>query len=406
MPSENLNGALTVTELNNYIKDVFDNDRYLSGVTVKGEISNFKSHSTGHLYFSLKDEGSIIKAVMFRSSAHSLPFVPENGMKVVARGRVTSFVRDGQYQLYAESMEPDGIGALYIAYEQLKRKLDAQGLFDPARKKPLPKIPSRIGIITSPTGAAIRDMINVTGRRFPYAKIILYPALVQGPGAAPDLIAGLDYFNRNDACDVIIIGRGGGSIEDLWAFNDERLAYAVASSRIPVISAVGHETDFTICDFVADRRAPTPSAAAEIAVPDTVELKNKFNNVIKHEAASLERIINRHREKLSYLSRSRTLTDPKVMIDDKRMATVLLSERMLSAQTNTLNRSKLALGIVSGKLEALNPLSVISRGYSAVYTEDKELVKSISQLSVGMHVSFKTSDGSADAVIETIKEDK
>ena len=406
MPSENLNGALTVTELNNYIKGVFDNDRYLSGVTVKGEISNFKSHSTGHLYFSLKDEGSIIRAVMFRSSAHSLPFVPENGMKVVARGRVTSFVRDGQYQLYAESMEPDGIGALYIAYEQLKRKLEAQGLFDPARKKPLPKIPSRIGIITSPTGAAIRDMINVTGRRFPYAKIILYPALVQGPGAAPDLIAGLDYFNRNDACDVIIIGRGGGSIEDLWAFNDERLAYAVASSRIPVISAVGHETDFTICDFVADRRAPTPSAAAEIAVPDTVELKNKFNNVIKHEAASLERIINRHREKLSYLSRSRTLTDPKVMIDDKRMATVLLSERMLAAQTNTLNRSKLALGIVSGKLEALNPLSVISRGYSAVYTEDKELVKSISQLSVGMHVSFKTSDGSADAVIETIKEDK
>lgn len=406
MPRENLNGALTVTELNNYIKDVFDNDRYLLGVTVKGEISNFKSHSTGHLYFSLKDEGSIIRAVMFRSSAHSLPFVPENGMKVVARGRVTSFVRDGQYQLYAESMEPDGIGALYIAYEQLKRKLEAQGLFDPARKKPLPKIPSRIGIITSPTGAAIRDMINVTGRRFPYAKIILYPALVQGPGAAPDLIAGLDYFNRNDACDVIIIGRGGGSIEDLWAFNDERLAYAVASSRIPVISAVGHETDFTICDFVADRRAPTPSAAAEIAVPDTVELKNKFNNVIKHEAASLERIINRHREKLSYLSRSRTLTDPKVMIDDKRMATVLLSERMLSAQTNTLNRSKLALGIVSGKLEALNPLSVISRGYSAVYTEDKELVKSISQLSVGMHVSFKTSDGSADAVIETIKEDK
>lgn len=406
MPRENLNGALTVTELNNYIKDVFDNDRYLSGVTVKGEISNFKSHSTGHLYFSLKDEGSIIRAVMFRSSAHSLPFVPENGMKVVARGRVTSFVRDGQYQLYAESMEPDGIGALYIAYEQLKRKLEAQGLFDPARKKPLPKIPSRIGIITSPTGAAIRDMINVTGRRFPYAKIILYPALVQGPGAAPDLIAGLDYFNRNDACDVIIIGRGGGSIEDLWAFNDERLAYAVASSRIPVISAVGHETDFTICDFVADRRAPTPSAAAEIAVPDTVELKNKFNNVIKHEAASLERIINRHREKLSYLSHSRTLTDPKVMIDDKRMATVLLSERMLSAQTNTLNRSKLSLGIVSGKLEALNPLSVISRGYSAVYTEDKELVKSISQLSVGMHVSFKTSDGSADAVIETIKEDK
>lgn len=405
MTGDNSISALSVTELNNYIKGVFDNDRSLANVFVKGEISNFKSHSTGHLYFSLKDEGSIIRAVMFRSSAGSLPFIPENGMKVIAHGRVSSFVRDGQYQLYADSMEPDGVGALYIAYEQLKRKLEAAGLFDPRRKKPLPKIPSRIGIITSPTGAAIRDMINVTGRRFPYAKIILYPALVQGPGAAPDLIAGLEYFNRNNAADVIIIGRGGGSIEDLWAFNDEKLAYAVAASNIPVISAVGHETDFTICDFVADRRAPTPSAAAEIAVPDTLELKTKFNNVIKHEAMSIERIITRHREKLSYLSASRTLTDPKVMIDDKRMATVLLSERMLSAESNTLNRAKLSLGVIAGKLEALNPLSVISRGYSAVYTEDKSLVKSVSQLAPGMRVSFKTSDGSADAVVEKINKD-
>jgi len=406
MPSEIAHNALSVTELNNYIKGLFDTDKALTNVTVKGEISNFKSHSTGHLYFSLKDEGSILRAVMFRSSAHSLPFVPENGMKVIARGRVSSFVRDGQYQLYAEAMEPDGIGALYIAYEQLKRKLESQGLFEAARKKPLPKIPSRIGIITSPTGAAIRDMINVTGRRFPYAKIVLYPALVQGPGAPADLISGLEYFNRNSACDVIIIGRGGGSIEDLWAFNDEGLAYAVASSKIPVISAVGHETDFTICDFVADRRAPTPSAAAEIAVPDTIELKNKFNNVIKHEAASIERIINRHREKLSYLQASRTLTDPRVMIDDKRMTSVFLAERLSAAETAALNRAKMSLGVITGKLEALNPLSVISRGYSAVYTEDKTLVKSVKQLTEGMTVSFKTSDGSADAVIKKVIENK
>lgn len=405
MSADNTHNALTVTELNNYIKGVFDNDRALQNVYVKGEISNFKSHSTGHLYFSLKDEGGVLRAVMFRSSAGSLPFIPENGMKVIAHGRVSSFVRDGQYQLYADSMEPDGIGALYIAYEQLKRKLEGAGLFDPKRKKALPKIPSRIGIITSPTGAAIRDMINVTGRRFPYAKIILYPALVQGPGAAPDLIRGLEYFNNNSAADVIIIGRGGGSIEDLWAFNDEKLAYAVAMSNIPVISAVGHETDFTICDFVADRRAPTPSAAAEIAVPDTLELKTKFNNVIKHEAMSIERIITRHREKLSYLSASRTLTSPRVMIDDKRMATVLLAERMQSAEANAVNRAKLSLGIIAGKLEALNPLSVIARGYSAVYKENKELVKSVDQLSVGMNINFKTSDGSASATVIDINKE-
>ena len=405
MPSENAHSALTITELNDYIKGVFDRDIKLGDIWVKGEISNFKSHSTGHLYFSLKDEGSLIRAVMFRSSASKLPFVPENGMKIIAHGRVTSFVRDGQYQLYADAMEPDGVGALYIAYEQLKRKLESQGLFDLSRKKALPKIPSRIGIITSPTGAAIRDMINVTGRRFPYAKIVLYPSLVQGPDAAPQLISGIEYFNRTKSADVIIIGRGGGSIEDLWAFNDERLAYAIASSSIPVISAVGHETDFTICDFVADRRAPTPSAAAEIAVPDTAELKMKFNNVIRHEAMSLNKIISAYREKLSYLSASRILADPSRMIDDRRMAVLLASERIVSAENQKVNSGKLALGRVAGKLEALNPLSVISRGYSAVYTDDKTLVKSVKQLAPGMHVNFKSSDGSAEAVIEKINLD-
>lgn len=398
----NSQSALSITELNTYIKSMFERDDRLSDIWIKGEISNFKFHSTGHLYFSLKDEGSVIKAVMFKSYASRLQFIPENGMKVLCHGRITSFVRDGQYQIYLDSMEPDGIGSLYIAFEQLKKKLDSQGLFDPSKKKPLPKIPSRIGIITSPTGAAIRDMINVSGRRFPYAKIILYPTLVQGPDAPPQLVDGLKYFNENNAADVIIIGRGGGSIEDLWAFNDERVAYAIAKSRIPVISAVGHETDFTICDFVSDRRAPTPSAAAEIAVPDTTELKNKFNNVIRHEYMSIEKLIARNREMLSYLSSSAMLKNPQNMIDDKRLAVVLASEKISSAENTRIKEAKIILSRVSGKLEALNPLSVISRGYSAVYAEDKTLIKSVDQLNVGMRVSFKTSDGSANAIVDKI----
>ncbi len=404
MPHESVHNALTITELNSYIKGIFDKDRLLGDIWIKGEISNFKFHSTGHLYFSLKDEESLVRAVMFRSASSKLTFMPENGMKVLAHGRITSFVRDGQYQIYIDTMEPDGIGALYIAYEQLKRKLEAQGLFDPSRKKKIPKIPSRIGIITSPTGAAIRDMINVCGRRFPYAKIILYPSLVQGPDAPPTLVAGLRYFNESRNADVIIIGRGGGSIEDLWAFNDERVAYAVAASEIPVISAVGHETDFTICDFVSDVRAPTPSAAAELAVPDTNELKMKFNNVIKHEASSIQKMLSRYREKLTYLSSSRILRNPATIIDDRRMALVLASEKISSAQNLKLNNAKILLGKVSGKLEALNPLSVISRGYSAVYDEEKNLIKSVKQLTPGMKISFRTSDGSAHATVDSIEE--
>ena len=266
-------GAVSVTQLNEFVKALIDGSDCLSNLYVKGEISNFKNHyGTGHYYFTLKDDGGLIRAVMFRSSAAKLKFMPENGMKVVVHGRVSAFVRDGQYQLYADSMEPDGVGALYIAYEQLKKRLESEGLFAPERKRPLPKIPTRVGIITSATGAAVRDMIHVAGRRFPFAKLILYPSLVQGPGASAQLIEGVKYFNRTASVDVIIIGRGGGSIEDLWAFNDEQLARTVAASQIPVISAVGHETDFTICDFVADRRAPTPSAAAEIALPETAEL--------------------------------------------------------------------------------------------------------------------------------------
>lgn len=397
-------GAVTVSELNEFVKGLIDGTPPLTDVYVKGEISNFKNHyGTGHFYFTLKDDGSLIRSVMFRSSASKLRFMPEDGMKVIAHGRVSAFVRDGQYQLYADSLEPDGVGALYIAYEQLKKKLEAEGLFDPARKKRLPKIPTRVGIITSATGAAVRDMIHVAGRRFPYAKLILYPSLVQGPDAPAQLIAGVRYFNDASAADVIIIGRGGGSFEDLWAFNDETLARTVAASRIPVISAVGHETDFTICDFAADCRAPTPSAAAEIALPETSELKRKINNIISRENAVLTQIITRRREHLERLAASRALLSPMNFIDDKRMTVVSLGDRLNRAENTSLALCSARLAAAVGKLNALNPLSVLSRGFSAVYGTDGTIVKSTTQLTVGDTVTFRVADGDADAEIRAVR---
>ena len=400
-----INETLTVTELNTYIKALIESDDILSGISVKGEISNFKAHSSGHLYFTLKDENSLIRAVMFRSSAARVPFVPENGMKVICRGKVSVSTRDGQYQFYADAMEPDGIGSLYLAFEQLKNKLSAEGLFDPAKKKPLPKIPSAVGLITSPTGAAVRDMINVTGKRFPYSKIVLYPVLVQGPDSPPQLIEALRYFNRTGSVDVIIIGRGGGSIEDLWAFNDEGVARAVAASRIPVISAVGHETDFTVCDFVADKRAATPSQAAEFAVPDTEKLKVQLQNVVNLEARYLVSKISSLREKFTALSSHRSIRDPRAFIDEKRILTDMRSERLFYSFDKALSDKKSTLSSVCAKLETLSPLSVISRGYSAVTDVDGRLVRSVGQLSVGGRVTFRTGGGEADAEITEIRKD-
>ncbi len=395
--------AISVAELNTLIKGLLDSEPMLSDIYVRGEISNFKAHSSGHYYFSLKDEGGVVRAVMFRSSAVNLPFIPENGMKVIAHGRVSAFVRDGQYQLYADSMEPDGIGSLYIAFEQLKAKLGAEGLFDQSRKMPLPKIPKRVGVITSPTGAAVRDIINITGRRFPFAEIVIYPSLVQGPDAPASLMGGLGYFNETGSVDVIIIGRGGGSIEDLWAFNDERLARTVAASNIPVISAVGHETDFTICDFVADMRAPTPSAAAEIAVPDMQELKRKFDNIIKKEESVLSARFVALRSRIEAYEKSKALTSPTYMIDDKRMTVLNLSKNLDSSIAHIVGRKYDKLAAVTGKLEALNPMSVISRGYSAVFSPDGSVVKSVSQMSVGSDVRLKMADGTVDAVVKNIE---
>ena len=385
--------VLTITALNEYLKQRFEADSNLASIYLKGEISNFTNHKSGHFYFTLKDETGTLKSVMFRSSAAKLTFMPENGMKVIAHGRVSVFVRDGQYVFYCDRLEPDGIGALYLAYEQLKKKLTAEGLFAPERKKRLPKIPTRVGVITSPTGAAVRDIINVTKRRFPFAKIVLYPALVQGADAAPDLIRGVRLMNDKMCADVIIIGRGGGSIEDLWAFNNEELARTICASRIPVISAVGHETDFTICDFAADLRAPTPSAAAEIAVPETSELQRKIGNITDRMLLLLGNNIKSQRKRIEELSSRRVLNSPGYIVDDRRMAVLSLAREMESAQKLLLGDKKQKFISLTAKLEALNPMSVISRGYSAVFADDGKLIKSINDIEIGDDFSFMTTDG-------------
>lgn len=385
---------------------IIDNDELLMSVCVRAEISNFTNHyKTGHFYMTLKDETSLIKAVMFRGNASKLKFLPENGMKVIVTGRVSAYIRDGQYQIYIDSMEPDGIGALYIAYEQLKKKLAAEGLFDREKKKPLPKIPTRIGIITSPTGAAIRDIINILGRRFPLCRPILYPSLVQGDGASAQIIAGIDYFNEKKNVDVLIVGRGGGSLEDLWAFNDEALCRRVAASDIPIISAVGHETDFTLCDFAASVRAPTPSAAAELAVPESSELKRKINNVNARMELLCEQRIKILKEKLTALSNSRVLTNPMNFIDDRKMALGMTEDKLITRMNTLIERKKSSLVSHAAKLDALNPLSVVARGYSAVFNDEGKLIKSISQTKKGDMVSFMVTDGKISAEVVCAKEE-
>ena len=392
--------ALTVTGLNEYIKAKLDQDHILSRVFVKGEISNFVNHyKTGHFYLSLKDEGGVVRAVMFRQSAQKLNFVPENGMKVICCGRVSSYVKDGQYQLYISDMEPDGIGALYIAFEQLKKKLEAEGLFDPMYKKPLPKYPKKIGIITSPTGAAVRDMINVSGRRFPLANLCLYPSLVQGDGAPAQLIRGIEVFNTLCPVDVIILGRGGGSLEELWAFNDEALARAIFRSNIPIISAVGHETDFSISDFVADLRAPTPSAAAEIALPETGEVKRKLRNVIDRMSLVSENRIKSLRRVLDTLASAPQMQSQMRLVEDRRMALFQLDREIEMKMERILEGKKNALLQNAAKLEALSPLAVMTRGYSALFDDKGHSLKSAKDLKIDSEIAIRLSDGCAKAKV-------
>ncbi len=395
--------VLTPTQVGQYIKQFMDRDRVLSALLVRGEISNYKMYPSGHHYFTLKDGEGALRCVMFRGSAASLRFRPENGMQVIAAGRVSVFPRDGQYQLYCDSMEPDGIGALYFAFEQLKKKLAAEGLFDEARKRPLPKIPTRIGVITSPTGAAIRDIINILGRRFPYAKVILYPALVQGAEAAPSLIAGMRHFMDARDVDVIIIGRGGGSIEDLWAFNSEELARTIAACPIPVISAVGHETDFTICDFVADRRAPTPSAAAELAVPETHELMHKIDNIIGRMSLLLSRRLESGRQVLDFYMKQGVFAHPERMFEDRKMQLLLLGQQLETAENRTLTATRHALAERSAKLEALSPLAILSRGYSVATGADGHVLTATVQTAVGEDITLRLTDGALTAKVTSLQ---
>ncbi len=394
--------AVSVSQLNRYLKQKFDSDGNLFGIWLKGEISNFTNHMrTGHLYMSLKDDGGVIKAIMFSGKASKLAFVPEDGMKVLCKGRVSVYEQGGSYQLYIDEMIPDGVGALYIAYEQLKKKLEAEGLFAEEHKKKLPKIPYRVGVITSPTGAAVRDIINVITRRFPLAEIVLYPALVQGENAAASLVEAVSYFDITKSVNVIIIGRGGGSIEDLWAFNDEKLARTIYDCSVPIVSAVGHETDFTICDFVSDLRAPTPSAAAELCVPDSNELAEKFSNLKNAVLVYTRRTVKEKKLALDTLATHRIFKEPEILIDDKKTAVLNIAGKIDSLAKFSAERKKNAFLQTVSKLDALSPLAVLSRGY-AYATSGEKIIRSVDDIECGDKINVIFSNGSATATVDEI----
>lgn len=391
--------VLSVSQLNTYVKSILDSDLLLQNVFVVGEISNFTNHyRTGHYYMTLKDENSCIKAVMFRSANQRLKFMPESGMNVIVRGRVSLYDRDGQYQLYIDDMQPDGIGALNLAFEQLKNKLAQEGLFDESNKKPIPYRNKRIGVVTSATGAVIQDIINVISRRYPLAEIILAPVEVQGENAAPQISAAIDRFNLCDDIDVLIVGRGGGSLEDLWAFNEEIVARAVFRSRIPVISAVGHETDFTICDFVADLRAPTPSAAAELAVPNIKDDKAFVSSVPVNAEFSVRKMIAGEQEKLSLIRDKLRLLSPSNVIDDRLNTVSLLYAKALNLIELRLGDESNRFAVACAKLDSLNPIKVLSRGYS-ITLKDTKIVSSVSDITRGDRVTIKLADGEKECEV-------
>lgn len=389
--------VLSVTQLNTFVKDYIDALPPLRQVSVKGEVSNLTKHKTGHYYFTLKDEGSVIKTVMFRNDAEKIDFDMQNGQKIVVTGRISVFVRDGSYQLYAVTAEQEGVGNLYEAFEKLKAKLADEGLFDEYHKKPIPKTPFKVGIVTAPTGAAIQDMKNIASRRFPLCELILYPSLVQGKDAAPEIIKGIEFFDNKCKVDVIVIGRGGGSIEDLWAFNDEKLARAVYNCKTPIISAVGHEIDFTITDFVADLRAPTPSAAMELALPDKNELKRKFGNINTHNAASLAKRLEGERKLIGLLASSRVLSSHTAFFDDRRMNLLRDEEQLLSSFDRLFSAKKEVCEGFKRLLASYNPLGILKRGYAVAYGKDGRVVKSTSDLKDGDEFELKLSDGAITA---------
>lgn len=396
-PQFNAPKVLSVSQLNFYIKSLIENDPRLNVVFVTGEISNLTNHyRSGHIYLSIKDEKSVMRAVMFAGNARNLRFKPQDGIKIICRGRVAVYEPSGQYQLYIEDMQPDGIGALTLAYEQLKQSLEQKGLFDRAHKKPIPRFPRTIGVITSPTGAAVQDIRNILSRRYPCADIVMCPVLVQGDSAPMQLVNAVNMLNENNACDVIIIGRGGGSIEDLWAFNSEELAYAIYDCKIPVISAVGHETDFTICDFVSDLRAPTPSAAAELAVPDKDELMMHYRSQQQYVDSILEVKLKNANNSISELNRRISLVSPEQKLAEFERKLDNTKTKLIHQMNDTLISKQHIIESTASKLESLNPLSVLSRGY-AIAEKQGRAVTSKSELKKDEVFTVRFSDGAVTA---------
>ena len=396
--------VLSISQLNEYIRSKLDADALLGSVAVRGEISNYKVYPSGHHYFTLKDEASSLKCVMFKGNAMRLRFRPDNGVKVIAMGKISVYPRDGVYQLYCTAMAMDGIGDLYAAFEQLKKKLAAQGLFDPAHKKPLPKYPGTIGIITSSAGAAIHDMLRILRKRYPLTQVRLLPVRVQGVEAPGEIAAAIHYANYHKLADLLIVGRGGGSIEDLWAFNDERVAYAIFESEIPVISAVGHEPDVTISDFVSDLRAATPSNAAELAVQDRQALEQNLDAMSAAMATALSRQLKSARQHLDVLSNSAALQSPVGYLLQRQKSLQLLQNRLIAAENQCISHNNQRYIALTAKLDAMSPLKVLTRGYAMAQTENGKVIRSVSQVHAGDQIEVSFSDGSLCATVTDVKE--
>lgn len=386
----------SVSDVNRYLKDLLAREPLLSGLSVRGEISNFKQYPSGHCYFTLKDANSALKCVMFRSRAQYLRFLPQNGMQVVAGGTISVYERDGVYQLYVDSLMPEGTGDLALAFEQLKKKLSAAGLFDQSRKQPLPAFPKKIGVVTSPAGAVLRDIYRVSKRRWPAVQLVLYPVQVQGEGAAEQIARGIDFFAEEYAVDVIIAGRGGGSMEDLWAFNEEPVVRAIAACPVPLISAVGHETDFTLADFAADVRAATPSQAAELAVPDRAEVKRQVENLTSQLTRQMRREIDLRRQRLDHVLQSRVMRQPQSMLAERRQRLDFLLAGLQNTAKQELQNKSHGLKLLLNRLAAINPAAVLGRGYGIVTKQDK-LVSSINAVEIDDEIQLSLTDGSLKA---------
>ncbi len=397
--------VISVSQLNRYVKSVLEGDPHLTAVYISGEISNFTLHyKSGHMYMSLKDESAAVRAVMFRGNASKLAFKPEDGMKVIVRARVSLYEAGGSFQIYIDEMQPDGVGALQVAFDQLKKKLGEEGLFDDSLKRPLPTYPARVGVITSPTGAAVRDIFNVLGRRYPLARVVFCPVLVQGDGAAASIADAIARFGAAQAADVLIVGRGGGSMEDLWAFNEEIVARAVAASPIPVISAVGHETDFTICDFVADLRAPTPSAAAELAVPDQMRLASTVETLYGRLLTAARTRIQTCDQQLRRLAEKRCLSQPQYFVEEQMLRLDYVTRRFAAAASRQIGDEQRRVTAMASKLDALSPLKVLGRGYAIPYRADGQTLASVKQTAVDDKISLQISDGIVDCRVTNIQE--